>query len=360
MTKRTPILSPLARRVAIFAAVAALTAAGLSACGGLRREKRAEWRAQAEIACIKSGKLRETPYVKISRSIDGPGVCGAQYPVKVSALANAVPQNVADSGRLMLTSANLMLTSITPTATLSCPMVTGVDAWLGGEVQRAAMTWFGQPVVELITFGSFSCRPMNNRASSRLSEHSFANAIDAKGFRLADGRVVSVVKGWRGGAEEQGFLREVALGACAHFSTVLAPGSDAFHYDHIHVDMARHAKGRHVCRPALQMPPPPQMQNPLASDQQLAASPIPSVRPTRGPVFKSEPWERPGGRIVKPGGPSAGSSTGDLYHGPDDGPDEVEDIRDESNFDGKQFDLTGSVSRPDDPPVVRQRAAEGR
>ena len=38
--------------------------------------------------------------------------------------------------------------------------------------------------------------------------------------------------------------------ACQHFSTVLAPGSNAFHYDHIHVDLARRASGRQVCNPA--------------------------------------------------------------------------------------------------------------
>lgn len=356
MMKRTLSLPPLARRIAIFATLSLATAATLAACGGLRREQRAEWRAQAEIACIKAGKVRETPYVKISKSIDGPGVCGANYPMKVSALTSAVPQQVAGTGNLMLTSGNLMLTSITPTATLSCPMVSGVDGWLGGEVQAAAMTWFGQPVVELITFGSFNCRPMNNRAGARLSEHSFANAVDAKGFRLADGRVVSVVKGWRGQPDEQNFLREVAYGACRHFTTVLAPGSDAMHYDHIHVDMARHSRGRHVCRPALQKPMPPQMQQPLfAADQTLATSPIPSIRSGQaGPAFNpgSAP-PRTLGIITKPD-PSRPAPAA-SYHGPDDGPEDIEELDGERNFDGKQFDITGSVRNPGDPPVVVQK-----
>ena len=332
MSNRTFSLSPLGRRIAIFSILAAVTAATLAACGALRREKRAEWRAQAEIACIRSGKVRETPYVKISRSIDGPGVCGAEYPVKVSALTSAAPQQAGGSGNLMLTSGNLMLTSITPTATLSCPMVSGVDAWLGGEVQRAAMTWFGQPVVELVTFGSFSCRPMNNRTGSRLSEHSFANAIDAKAFKLADGRVVSVLKGWKGQPDEQGFLREVAIGACTHFTTVLAPGSDALHYDHIHVDMARHNGGRHVCRPALQMPDPQRMLVPQVAQQ--------------------------GGAFYKP---SAGGALPRAPVQADPADDaEVEDLRSERNFNGKDFDLTGAVRGPNDPPVVVQHPGPSR
>lgn len=376
MIKRSFTLPPLARRVAILVSVSVGAAIAVSACGGIRREQRAEWRAQAELACIKSGKVRQTPYVKISTSINGPGVCGANYPMKVSALTSVVPGKVAGTGNLMLTSGNLMLTSITPTATLSCPMVTGVDTWLGGEVQRAAMTWFGQPVIELITFGSFSCRPMNNRAGSRLSEHSFANAIDAKAFRLADGRVVTVLKGWRGPADEQGFLREVAIGACTHFSTVLAPGSDAYHYDHLHMDMARHNRGRHVCRPAIQMPqqpsviPPPLLAQGGYGSQQAQAGFLAQQAPQGG--FAAQ---RPPGSLVQqppmfvkpspqfqpqPQRQQARSAHPDFYHGPDDGPEEVEDLQGERNFDGKQFDLTGSIRGKDDPPVVTQRPGPAR
>jgi hypothetical protein len=44
--------------------------------------------------------------------------------------------------------------------------------------------------------------------------------------------------------EEQGFLRDVQGAACQHFTTVLAPGSNVFHYDHIHVDLMRRASRR--------------------------------------------------------------------------------------------------------------------
>lgn len=320
MLKPSLSLSPTVRRAGLWATLAVAAAATLSACGSFRREQRPAWRDQAEAACIKSGAVRETQYVKISKAIDGPGICGANAPYKVAALATPVAPEVAQNSNLILTSGNLMLTSITPTATLACPMVSAVDEWLGNDVQTAAMTWFNQPVIELITFGSFSCRPMNHRSGARLSEHSFANAIDAKAFKLADGRTISVAKGWRGGADEQGFLREVTHGACKRFTTVLAPGSDALHYDHIHVDLARHnTRGdKHVCRPNVPMPAPP------GSDQLLASSPI--LKPTPGP---------------------AGNPAGND--------EEIEDLRNEPNFNGKHFDITGSVTNPDDPPVLRQR-----
>jgi Extensin-like protein C-terminus len=42
----------------------------------------------------------------------------------------------------------------------------------------------------------------------------------------------------------------VQAAACAQFATVLAPGANVYHYNHIHVDLMRHAGGRHLCEPA--------------------------------------------------------------------------------------------------------------
>ena len=54
--------------------------------------------------------------------------------------------------------------------------------------------------------------------------------------------------GWHGAPEEQGFLRDVQAAACDHFTTVLAPGSNRFHYDHFHVDLMRRSAGN-ACNP---------------------------------------------------------------------------------------------------------------
>jgi hypothetical protein len=77
------------------------------------------------------------------------------------------------------------------------------------------------------------------------------------GFRLADGREVTIRSSWRGAPDEQEFLREVFVGACNYFTTVLGPGADAFHYDHFHLDLARHdpRAERRVCKPALKFEP---------------------------------------------------------------------------------------------------------
>jgi len=50
--------------------------------------------------------------------------------------------------------------------------------------------------------------------------------------------------------EEQGFLHDVQASACREFSTVLAPGSNVYHYNHIHVDLMRRARRPVICEPA--------------------------------------------------------------------------------------------------------------
>lgn len=139
--------------------------------------------------------------------------------------------------------------TLAPAATLACPLVSALDRWVSDGLQPAAMRWFGSQVVEIKQISSYSCRGMVGAGGSGISEHAFGNAIDIAAFTFADGRRVTVQEGWHGTPEEQGFLRDVHLAACDNFSTVLAPGYNAAHYNHIHVDLMRRANGDRPCRP---------------------------------------------------------------------------------------------------------------
>ncbi|MAH68895.1 MULTISPECIES: extensin family protein [unclassified Afipia] len=140
--------------------------------------------------------------------------------------------------------------AVKPAATLACPIVSALDRWLADAVQPAAQRWFGSPVAEIKQISAYSCRGMNGNSRAHISEHAFGNALDIAAFTLADGRRISVKDGWKGLPEEQGFLRDVQAAACQQFNTVLAPGSNVYHYDHIHVDLMRRASGRIICQPA--------------------------------------------------------------------------------------------------------------
>ena len=166
--------------------------------------------------------------------IDGPGACGLQQPLRVSALAG---------GTIGLTSR----------ATMSCSALSSVDRWVKEVVEPASMLYYRQHVTGM-TVGSYSCRNQDSKWIANISEHAFGNAVDVMGFKFSDGRSMSVVNGWKGDARDQAFLREIAVDACDYFTTVLAPGSDSYHANHIHIDLSRHDAGwqRHVCQPKLQ------------------------------------------------------------------------------------------------------------
>ena len=138
---------------------------------------------------------------------------------------------------------------LTPPATLACPIVSALDHWVSDAVQPAAMRWFGAPVTEIKQISAYSCRGMVGAGGSGVSEHAFGNAIDIAAFTLTDGRRITVEEGWHGTPEEQGFLHDVHLAACDNFTTVLAPGYNAAHYNHIHVDLMRRSSGERPCRP---------------------------------------------------------------------------------------------------------------
>ena len=221
----------------------------LASCGLQPWQQREPWRGQAEEACLARKLVQPTAYTQPVNPINGPGVCGMEHPFRVAAFSQ---------GTIALKSR----------AVLACPAISTVDQWLDEVVQPAAETYFGMGVAEL-NVGSYSCRNMNNQRRGRVSEHSYGNAIDLMGVKLTDGRYISVEKGWRGDIAEQDFLRQIFLGACQYFSTVLAPGSDPFHYNHLHMDLARHARGRTICKPVIKWVP----QSPPATAPQVAAAP---------------------------------------------------------------------------------------
>jgi hypothetical protein len=210
---------------------------GLAGCSKFERARRPAWRTQAEQACFARHLVALSPYVQpAAHDIDGPSICGLTRPLKVTALQN---------GAVMFNS----------TQTLDCSMVAELNEWLAGVVQPAALARFGENVVEIDSMGSYNCRAMNHQFGARLSEHSFGNAIDIGGSRLADGRRITYVHDWtRGDPQTQAFLRDLHGGACNLFTTVLSPGANPFHYNHMHVDLAMHGMRstgpRHVCRPA--------------------------------------------------------------------------------------------------------------
>jgi hypothetical protein len=118
----------------------------------------------------------------------------------------------------------------------SCRLAVSFALFDRHVLQPAAQTVYGLAVTRVEHLGSFACRNVYNRDKGRLSQHASANALDIAGFRLADGRTVSVLKDWPKDNQDARFLRQVRDGACDLFSVVLSPDYNAAHHNHFHVD----------------------------------------------------------------------------------------------------------------------------
>ena len=262
----------------------------LAGCSMYQRAQRPAWRQQAENACFAEKRVTMSAYIQPAREMEGPGICGLTRPLKVTALQGGA-------------------VTFNSTATLDCSMTAALDAWLTDVVQPAARSRFGTDVAQINTMGSYSCRGMNNQMGASLSEHSFGNAVDIGGFVLADGRTISIVRDWtRGDGQTQAFLRDVQAGACDHFTTVLAPGSNAFHYNHIHVDLAMHGNSsrglRRICKPApVQTVPSPRRDDlpdapEIEEEADIARAPVNAS--TAYAMHASVPAELPPAPISRP------------------------------------------------------------
>src|ERR1700709_1762591 len=72
--------------------VGSLVLVSLAGCGRgfFQSAEREPWRAEAEIACLKSGAVKESPERVRIDPISGPGMCGAGFPPKVAARGGGV------------------------------------------------------------------------------------------------------------------------------------------------------------------------------------------------------------------------------------------------------------------------------
>lgn len=132
---------------------------------------------------------------------------------------------------------------------IACPVAAALSVWEWQVVQPAAQRHFGSRITAIDHFGSYSCRRIYGRDAGTWSEHATADAVDIAGFRLADGRRITVVGDWTGSGDKAAFLREVRDGACRLFATTLSPDYNAAHRDHLHLDQAdRGAMGWRACR----------------------------------------------------------------------------------------------------------------
>lgn len=130
-------------------------------------------------------------------------------------------------------------------ALMDCQTARTIKAWMK-QGMTPAISGYGGGVAQLHVAAHYSCRPRNNQAGGKISEHGKGHAIDIAGFELRDGRTISVLDDWGGGKKGR-MLSQMHSSACGPFGTVLGPESDRFHRDHFHFDTASRNSGSY-CR----------------------------------------------------------------------------------------------------------------
>jgi hypothetical protein len=154
------------------------------------------------------------------------GACGMSAPVEVAAL---------DDGAI----------DVRGKAVVNCAMAEAFATWMEGTVGPMAEKMLSGGIKSVRVVAGYDCRSRNGVPGAQLSEHAKGNAIDVAAFEV-DGRGWVTVGEAEG--EDAGFLAAVRKSACGPFKTVLGPGSDVYHSDHLHLDLAQRRNGATYCR----------------------------------------------------------------------------------------------------------------
>ena len=186
--------------------------------------------------------------------ITGPGECTATDVVNVNAVLRPGNQRVVFS----------------PVVTLQCSMAEVVSHWIRDDV-APTLDSLGMPLRGIETLELFGCRSFNGISGAKLSEHGHANALDVRSLKLANGTIIELTN-----ATVSKSLREqLRQTACTRFSTVLGNGADAYHENHVHIDLMQRTNNYKICQ--WNILDPAEIAALAAKQSAVAAMPIPEA-----------------------------------------------------------------------------------
>ncbi|UWU74886.1 extensin family protein [Bradyrhizobium huanghuaihaiense] len=179
---------------------------------------------------VSACRLALTEEIAIAPSIPdirGPGACGGEDLVRLEAIVLPDKRKV----------------TVKPAAILRCTMASAIADWVRKDMVPLAAS-LGTTISDLDNFDSFECRGRNRIAGAMLSEHGKANALDVRAIKLANGQSIGLTDRTMSRDVRERVLHSV----CTRFSTVLGPGSDWYHEDHIHLDLAQRRNDYRICQ----------------------------------------------------------------------------------------------------------------
>ena len=157
--------------------------------------------------------------------------------------------------------------AVTPPAIVRCIFAEAIVHWVREDLAPTVRS-LGSALKSIDNFDSYECRGRNRIVGAKLSEHGKANAIDIRALKLANGTVVELTDPH----VAKDFRERLRKNACARFTTVLGPGSDGYHENHVHVDLAERASGHRICQWDVREP-----------SEEAEQVPLPLARPASAP-----------------------------------------------------------------------------
>jgi hypothetical protein len=168
----------------------------------------------------------------------------AELGVKFERAADRAERSCAAKNVVLLTALPASIT-VSPASPMVCAVAEALAKWTVEVVGPKAEEHLKERPTKLAIGTSYECR--NQRSGGKLSEHAFGNAVDLMSFGFSSRAAVPVGSHPADTAEAR-FQDEVRRGACPYFTTVLGPGSDAAHADHLHLDLRARNRGYRICQ----------------------------------------------------------------------------------------------------------------
>ncbi|MEZ0170925.1 extensin family protein [Microvirga sp. TS319] len=187
------------------------------------QEGKAASPSEADLACI--GRLEALGLKFEKRPPVEENDCRLGNPVSVLALANGV--------------------DVAPDSLMECQYAETLAHWVGDVVGPRAKEHFQSAPTRLLIGTSYQCR--DQRSGGKRSEHAFGNGVDVMGFEF-DKRSPLTITFQPEGSPEAAFQSAIHKGACEIFKTVLGPGADADHGNHLHLDMRARKNDYRICQ----------------------------------------------------------------------------------------------------------------
>ena len=123
---------------------------------------------------------------------------------------------------------------------VSCEFATTLASFTRDVAQPLARGLAGASVTAFGTGNGFECRSRNGVAGARMSAHGQGLAVDIAWFEFAGGKRAVVEA--PGDDDRRRFVDALRKAACGWFTTVLGPGSDSAHSNHLHLDRERRGR----------------------------------------------------------------------------------------------------------------------